>query len=38
MDCSLQMHLWKRFQGETFKPTRVMKNNVPIYVEGLKKR
>jgi AcrR family transcriptional regulator len=35
-DCSLNATLWKGFQGKYFPPEEVVKNNVPIFVEGLK--
>ncbi len=35
MDCSLGLHLWRNFQGRSYEPERILKNNVPIYVAGL---
>ncbi len=36
MDCSLGLHLWRNFQGRSYEPERIIKNNVPIYVAGMK--
>ena len=35
MDCSLSTHLWGRMQGTSYDPHDVVRNNVPIYVQGL---
>jgi AcrR family transcriptional regulator len=35
-DCALGFSLWKGMQGRTHEPAKVVANNVPIYVEGLK--
>lgn len=36
-DCALGFSLWKGMQGKVHKPSKVIANNVPIYVGGLKK-
>jgi len=35
-DCSVGLNLWKRMQGTVFQPDEMIKNNVPIFAEGLK--
>jgi AcrR family transcriptional regulator len=35
-DCALGFSLWKGMQGRTHDPEKVIANNVPIYVSGLK--
>ena len=37
-DCALGFSLWKGMQGRIHDPEKVIANNVPIYVNGLKKR
>lgn len=37
-DCALGFSLWKGMQGRIHDPAKVIANNVPIYVYGLKKR
>ncbi len=37
-DCALGYSLWKGMQGRVYDPVDVVGNNIPIYVEGLKKR
>jgi len=37
-DCSLSTTLWKGMQGKSYKPAKVIANNVPIYVRGLKSK
>lgn len=34
-ECAMGSTLWKSAQGKTYKPTDVLKNNIPIYVRGL---
>ncbi len=36
MDCSLGMDLWKNKQGRTFTSEKIIRNNIGIYVRGLK--
>jgi AcrR family transcriptional regulator len=36
-DCALGFSLWRGMQGRVHEPSRVIANNVPIYVNGLKK-
>jgi AcrR family transcriptional regulator len=36
-DCALGFSLWKGMQGRMHDPAKVIANNVPIYVDGLKK-
>ena len=36
MDCAVSTNLWSSFQGKRFKTEDVLKNNIPIYVKGLK--
>jgi AcrR family transcriptional regulator len=36
-DCALGFSLWKGMQGRVHPPEKVIANNVPIYVQGLKK-
>jgi AcrR family transcriptional regulator len=36
-DCALGVSLWKGLQGKVFSPEEVIANNIPIYVEGLRK-
>ena len=35
MDCALGMHLWCDYQGDSFAPSQVIGNNVPIFATGL---
>jgi AcrR family transcriptional regulator len=37
-DCALGFSLWKGMQGRMHDPAKVIANNVPIYVDGLKRR
>ncbi len=37
-DCALGFSLWKGMQGRVHDPAKIIANNVPIYVYGLKKR
>jgi AcrR family transcriptional regulator len=37
-DCALGFSLWKGMQGKGYKASEVVANNIPIYVNGLKKR
>lgn len=37
-DCALGFSLWKGMQGRVHDPEKVIANNVPIYVAGLKER
>lgn len=37
-DCALGFSLWKGMQGRIHEPAKVIANNVPIYVYGLKHR
>lgn len=34
-ECAMGSTLWKSAQGKTYKPTDILKNNIPIYVRGL---
>ena len=36
MDCAVSINLWSGFQGKRYKIEDVLKNNIPIYVRGLK--
>jgi AcrR family transcriptional regulator len=36
-DCALGFTLWKGMQGRMYKPEEVISNNIPIYIDGLKK-
>jgi AcrR family transcriptional regulator len=35
-DCSLNLNLWKGMSGRSYDPETIVKNNVGIYVDGLK--
>ena len=35
-DCALGTTIWRGFQGRDFKPEDVIKNNVPIYIRGMR--
>jgi len=37
MDCAMGINIWNRWQREKFEKSEVMKNNIGIYVRGLKK-
>lgn len=37
MDCSLSAELWARVQGRSYPRERVIRNNVSIYVRGLRR-
>jgi AcrR family transcriptional regulator len=37
-DCSLNLNLWKGMSGKAYEPDAIVKNNVGIYVDGLKIR
>lgn len=37
-DCALGFSLWKGMQGRMHDPAKVIANNVPIYVNGLKRQ
>lgn len=37
-DCALGFSLWKGMQGRMHEPATVIANNVPIYVNGLKRQ
>jgi len=34
-DCALSTTLWKGMQGKVYGPSKVIANNIPIYVRGL---
>jgi AcrR family transcriptional regulator len=37
IDCAMGFSLWKGMQGKMYKASEVIANNIPIYVNGLKK-
>lgn len=37
-DCALGFSLWKGMQGRLYQPAEVIANNIPIYINGLKKQ
>ena len=37
-DCALGFTLWKGMQGKMYQPAEVIANNIPIYINGLKKQ
>jgi len=36
-DCALGFSLWKGMQGKLYEPADVIVNNIPIYINGLRK-
>jgi len=37
-DCALGSTMWRGFSGKNYRPEDVIANNVPIFVEGLRKQ
>ncbi len=38
MDCALGLHLWQTFQKNAYNPERIVRNNVPIFAAGLRRK